>query len=67
MQNEDQLGEQMLDREQAAQILGVTPETLRGWAYRRKGPRFYRFEGRVIRYRMGDLRQFIEKSAAGPA
>lgn len=52
---------QLLDGEQAGQILGVSPTTLSIW--RSTGRYSLNFVkcGRLVRYRVGDIRAFIER------
>jgi hypothetical protein len=45
---------QFVDDCEAAEILGVAPQTLRNWRVSGRGPEFYRFEG-VVRYEMNGL------------
>lgn len=49
----------LLNIEQAAEALAVPPRTLEAWRFRGGGPPFVRM-GRHIRYRVGDLRAWIE-------
>jgi hypothetical protein len=47
------------DREAAA-YLGLKVQTLRNHRCLGRGPRFAKFEGRSVRYRMSDLRAYAE-------
>jgi hypothetical protein len=51
---------QLLNQTQAAEVLAVNPRTLEGWRFKGGGPRFVRV-GRRVRYRMRDLRAWIEE------
>jgi hypothetical protein len=51
---------QLVNQVQAAEILAVNPRTLEGWRFKGGGPRFVRV-GRRVRYRMRDLRAWIEE------
>ena len=56
----------LMDTAAACEFLGGLAEiTLRKWRCNRRGPAFVRL-GSVIRYRLGDLRAFVEanRSAA---
>ena len=44
----------------AAEILGLSPQTLRNWRSQSRGPDYVRI-GRAVRYRVGDLIEFAEK------
>lgn len=50
---------QFVDTTRAAEILGVSRPTLERWRARGTGPRYVK-HGRWIRYRVGDLRVFVE-------
>jgi predicted DNA-binding transcriptional regulator AlpA len=43
----------------AAEILGLTPETLRYWRYMNQGPRSFRI-GRHVKYRREDIDSWLE-------
>lgn len=43
----------------AARFTGFSAETLKHWRWRKKGPPYSRVDG-TIRYRLADLRAFIE-------
>lgn len=51
----------LLSQTQAAEFLTVQPRTLEGWRYRGDGPRFIRV-GRYVRYRLRDLRVWLEEN-----
>lgn len=48
----------MLTTEQAAQFVGVKPDTLDQWRYRGRGPSYAKVGG-AIRYKYGDLMKWI--------
>lgn len=45
---------------QAAEILGIKPNTLEGWRVRGEGPRFRKI-GRLVKYVESDLVAFIDR------
>lgn len=49
-----------LSNGEAAEWLGVAPETLATWRYLGKGPRYYR-AGSRIKYFLADLRDFLAR------
>jgi uncharacterized protein YjcR len=51
----------LLKEAEAAELLAVSPQTLRHWRRRTqgRGPAFVRIEGRTIRYRVLDLENYI--------
>jgi predicted site-specific integrase-resolvase len=56
--------DRLLDRRQAAEMLGVAPQTLAGWACRgRYSLRFIKV-GKLVKYRASDLEKFIESRSA---
>lgn len=56
---------ELLNEQQAAELLGVAPKTLAMWrSYRRPGPRFIRV-GRLIKYRRRDLDAWLESRTEG--
>ncbi|QSR23864.1 DNA-binding protein [Hyphomonas sp. KY3] len=54
----------MLDEKQAAKHLGVSARTLRNWRVRGGGPKFVRVSARCIRYKRGDLQDWIDRRIA---
>ena len=46
--------------DEAAKRLGVTRETLANWRWRGDGPRYLRV-GRRVRYRLGDLAEYLDE------
>jgi predicted DNA-binding transcriptional regulator AlpA len=45
----------LLDSNQAAQIIGTTPDTLVDWRVDRKGPPFLKLTNGMVRYQLRDL------------
>jgi excisionase family DNA binding protein len=56
----------LLTSEQAASILGVRIQTLRSWSYQKKNLPIVKIGGRV-RYRLSDLKRFIESRTIQPS
>jgi predicted DNA-binding transcriptional regulator AlpA len=54
----------LLNREDAASMLRLTPQTLANWASTGKGPPVVRL-GRAVRYRVSDLTRWIERNTTG--
>ena len=52
---------QLLSTKQAAEILGLQPQTLDYWRVSGRGPAFIKIS-RTVRYRMSDIEEFIEKN-----
>ena len=49
----------MLNERDAAQYLGLSPNTLSTWRSRGGGPPFLRYSSRCIRYRTVDLDEWV--------
>ena len=52
---------------QVAQLLGVNVTTLRNWRHAGAGPRFVTLSSRTIRYRLADVRAFIDRNTSSDA
>tara|TARA_R100000789_G_scaffold64661_1_gene61096 strand:- start:59 stop:286 length:228 start_codon:yes stop_codon:yes gene_type:complete len=51
--------DQLINEQEAAALLGYSQRTLQGWRLRGGGPKFVKFSQRTIRYRVGDLLEWI--------
>jgi excisionase family DNA binding protein len=51
---------------EAAEFLGVPEGTLAQWRSQRRGPTFVKLEGRLVRYRLADLDQYIASHIVEP-
>lgn len=51
----------MLRTSQAAAIVGVHPDTLKDWRYRKIGPPYHKTEGGHPRYDEEELRQWLQQ------
>lgn len=51
-----------LSNEEAAQELGIAPQTLINWRSQRKGPKSYK-SGRNVRYRPADVAAWLENNS----
>lgn len=60
-QSDIEYWERLIDEREAAAFLGFTVRCLQGWRHRGGGPRYIKINARNVRYRRGDLRQFVEK------
>ncbi|MBB3230955.1 helix-turn-helix domain-containing protein [Halomonas stenophila] len=50
----------LLTTQQAAEFLGLSPNTVNQWRYLKRGPRFRKI-GKNVRYAEADLLEFLEK------
>lgn len=57
----------LLNTEQAGKFLAVSPETLRTWRCRGRGPAFVAISGRSVRYRVEDLKAWADAHLVGGA
>lgn len=53
----------LLDQNEVAVMLGVSPKTLEYWRWKKIGPKFLKV-GRLARYRQADVESYIESLAA---
>lgn len=56
-----------LSRIQAANFLGLQPQSLAKMASEGRGPRYVKYGGRTVRYRMKDLIAFVDTLPEYPA
>jgi len=59
--------ERLLTRQEAANVLGVKPQTLAVWASARRYDLPFIKVGRCVRYRMSDLQSFLDRRTVGQA
>ena len=55
----------LLDKAAAARYLGVSIKTLDDWIYRRRGPRYVKLGGKLVRYRIEDLLAYVDSCPTG--
>jgi excisionase family DNA binding protein len=55
----------LLSEQEAAELLCLSPATLKKWRRTRRGPRYYRL-GSAVRYKREDLEAFVSESAENP-
>lgn len=53
---------EILTADQAAELLGIRPQTLSVWRLRGKGPSFLKC-GRCVRYRRADIEKWLQGCA----
>jgi predicted DNA-binding transcriptional regulator AlpA len=51
----------LLDEDEAAEYLGLSPRTLQGLRVKGGGPDYIKIGSRAVRYRLSDLEEFIEE------
>ena len=56
----------LLTNEEGAGFLGVSPDTLAQWRSQRRGPRYIKLEGRIVRYRREDLEAYLKEHTILP-
>ena len=52
---------QLLNSEQAADLLGVNPLIMETWRRKGSGPSYIRINQKCVRYRLGDLADFQDQ------
>ena len=55
-----------LNEKEAAKLLGFAVQSLRNWRHQRRGPAYLVVNARSIRYRVEDLKKFIEARRIDP-
>lgn len=55
----------LLSRKQAAEFLGLAPQTLAAWATNKRYDLPYVHVGRLVKYRIADLERFITSRTVG--
>jgi len=55
----------LLSNSEAAEFLGMSPDTLPRWRWARVGPAYLKV-GRSIKYRLADLEAFLNESRVNP-
>lgn len=58
---------QLLNTEEAANLLGVNNIIMETWRRKGTGPRFIRINSKCVRYRLGDLAEFQDQHIVGGA
>ena len=51
----------LLEPKEAAELLGVAPDTLRYWRYEGRGPKYVKYSQRCFRYDEADVRRYIDE------
>jgi predicted DNA-binding transcriptional regulator AlpA len=64
--NDPILDDKILTTQQAAKLANQQPMTMSKWRSRGKGPPYLRLGGK-IRYRLSDIRKWIESSVINPS
>lgn len=57
----------LMDTHEASDYLRVPAKTLRSWRDRGEGPPYIRVNGRLVRYRVGDVDAWLDKQTVGAA
>lgn len=63
--NHEESDERLLSRSEAAKKLGVKPSTLAAWAYLKTQDLPFVRVGSRVKYRQGDVRDFILRNTIG--
>jgi predicted DNA-binding transcriptional regulator AlpA len=57
--------EALLNEHDVARITGLSVATVRRWRLLRQGPRFLKISGSAVRYRVEDLRAYLDQRPTG--
>lgn len=57
---------ELLRQAEAAELLGVSEETLRAWRKLKRGPAWIRYSSRSVRYRRDDLDAWLDENRRDP-
>lgn len=57
--------ETLITRRQLASVLPVSYDTLARWASKGEGPPFLKIGPRTVAYRVGDIREWLERHKKG--
>lgn len=55
--------DKLCSAEEAAELLGVAPQTLAHWRVRGSGPRYITLSARCVRYRLSDIQGWLDRRA----
>ncbi|NYZ16873.1 helix-turn-helix domain-containing protein [Azospirillum sp. RWY-5-1] len=55
--------DKLCSADEAAELLGVAPQTLAHWRVRGTGPRYITLSARCVRYRASDIRTWLDDRA----
>ncbi|MFH1070292.1 MAG: helix-turn-helix domain-containing protein [Candidatus Glassbacteria bacterium] len=56
----------LIDERQLAETLGMALQTIRNWRHTGHGPAYLKIGGRSVRYRLVDVREFVERQRIVP-
>jgi excisionase family DNA binding protein len=51
----------LLTVQQVSELTGISVETLNQWRSQEKGPPYLKIEGKLVRYRKGDLMEYFNR------
>lgn len=57
----------LIRRSDLSDYLPISPQTAARWAHERQGPSFIRIGKRIVAYRSGDLKKWLQESQNGGA
>jgi len=52
---------ELLTTKEAAALIKVAPATLVDWRHDRKGPKYFKLNGRMVRYRLSDILAWLDQ------
>lgn len=57
--------EELLNEHQVARMVGMSVATVRRWRVFGQGPRYIKVSGAAVRYKMGDVKAYLDTRPTG--
>lgn len=67
MHNKDNLPDRAVSDIEAGEILGLAPQTLKNMRCKGTGPKYSKYSGRAVRYKLSALQAFMDQHEIDPA
>lgn len=65
MATESRVKDGLVDEKVVAEYLGVSLGTVRRWRVDKKGPVYFKFGYRIVRYRVADVQAYLQARQVG--
>jgi predicted DNA-binding transcriptional regulator AlpA len=56
----------LMRRSELPSYIGISEQTLARWAHEGRGPKYLKLGTRLVAYRVGDVRQWLERQPSAP-
>jgi predicted DNA-binding transcriptional regulator AlpA len=57
----------LIDEKRVSSMTGIPVRTLQHWRHHQRGPRFVKISARCVRYRLDDVRSWLDEHTRGGA